>query len=68
MTKPTKWPVRPVKTQIRLGIRPHEESLGPWLPIEHTEDSDQAGRMPRPIWVFAGRTVNFIGFAMRQLI
>ena len=22
MTKPTKWHVRPVKTQIRLGIRP----------------------------------------------
>ena len=29
MTKPTKWHVRPAKTQISLGIRPHEESLGP---------------------------------------
>ena len=34
MTKPTKWPMRPVKTQIRLGTRPfwscpHEETLGP---------------------------------------
>ena len=33
MTKPTKWHVRPVKTQISLGIRclrcPHDESLDP---------------------------------------
>ena len=37
MTKPTKWLVRPAKTQISLGIRPvwsessclHEESFGP---------------------------------------
>ena len=39
MTKPTKWPVRPAKTQISLGIRPicsvqsircpHEETLYP---------------------------------------
>ena len=29
-TKPTKWHVRPAKTQIRLGLCfPHEESLGP---------------------------------------
>ena len=29
--------VRPAKTQISLGIRcPHEEILGPQLPIEHT--------------------------------
>ena len=33
MTKPTKWHVRPAKTQISLGIRcPHEESLGTKLP------------------------------------
>ena len=44
VTKPTKWHVRPVKTQISLGIHPvwsslrclHEESLGPELPIECT--------------------------------
>ena len=40
VTKPTKWHVRPAKTQISLGIRtsaqsekslrcPHEDSLGP---------------------------------------
>ena len=42
VTKPTKWHVRPAKTQISLGIRPVwsdlrfplEENLGPWLPIK----------------------------------
>ena len=40
------------------------------------EDSDQAGqpktnqtgRMPRLIWVFAGRTNHFVGFVMERLI
>ena len=31
-----------------------------------SKDSDQTGRMPRLIWVFAGRTCHFVGFAMRQ--
>ena len=66
MTKPTKWHVRPAKTRISLGIRPvwPESSLSAWrklgsLPTHwaHSEDSDQTGRMPRLIWVFAGRTV-----------
>ena len=29
---------------------------------------DQSGRMPRLIWVFAGRTCHFVGFVMRRLI
>ena len=33
-----------------------------------SEDSDQTGRMPRLILVFAGRTGNFVGFVMRRLI
>ena len=58
--------VRPAKTQISLGIRPvwSESSLPAWrkfgslaTPWAHSEDSGQTGRMPRPIWVFAGRTV-----------
>ena len=69
MTKPTKWHMRPAKTdqtgRIRLGIRPvwpslrcpHEASLH-WV---HSEDSDQAGRMPMLIWVFTGRTDHFVG-------
>ena len=66
MTKPTKWHVRPAKTQISLGIRPvwSESSLSTWRKLgflathwAHSEDSDQTGRMPRLIWVFVGRTV-----------
>ena len=50
MTKPTKWHVRPAKTQISLGIRPvwSESSLSAWRKLRsldtqwtHSEDSDQ---------------------------
>ena len=41
---------------------PHEETLGPQLPIECTTKTDQTGQMPRLIWVFAGRTDHFVGF------
>ena len=66
MTKPTKRHVRPVKTQISIGIRPvwSESPLSAWIKLgstathwEHSEDTDQTGRIPRLIWVFAGRTV-----------
>ena len=66
MTKLTKWFVRPAKTQISLGIRSvwSEPSLTAWRKLRslathwaHSEDSDQIGRMPKLIWVFAGRTV-----------
>ena len=55
--------VRPAKTQISLGIRPDwsESSLcAHWVAKDpsflhaDSEDSDQTGRMPRLIWVFAG--------------
>ena len=77
MTKPTKWHVRPAKTQISLGIHPiwSESSLSAWKELgslattwAHSEDSDQTGQMPRLIWVFAGRTCHFIGFVMTRLI
>ena len=64
--KPTKWHVRPAKTQISLGICPvySESSLSAWRKLGslathwvHNEDSDQTGQMPRLIWVFAGRTL-----------
>ena len=60
-----KMSVRPAKTQISLGIRPDcsEYSLfaqwitkDPWFLHADSEDSDQTGRMPRLIRVFAGRT------------
>ena len=77
MTKPTKWHVRPAKTQISLGIRPvwSESSLcAKWVakyPVllhADSEDSYQTGRMPRLIWVFTGRTSHFVGFVMRWLM
>ena len=63
VTKPTKWHVHPVKTQISLGIHPvWSESLFAWRKHgslathwAHSEDS-QIGLMPRLIWVFAGCT------------
>ena len=69
--KTNKTTVRSANTQISLGIRPvWSESLlcAHWvakepnfLPVD-SEDSDQTGRMPRLIWVFAGRTFHFVGF------
>ena len=65
VTKPTKWHVRTAKTLIRLGIRPvwSESSLSTWRKLRslatrwaHSEYSDQIGRMPRLIWVFAAHT------------
>ena len=77
MTKPTKWHVRPAKTQVSLDIRPvwSESSLctqcvakGPSFLHADSEDSDQTGRMPRLIWVFAGRRCHFVGFVVMWLI
>ena len=64
-----KMSVRPAKTQISLGIRPvwSESSLSAWRKLgsladhqAHSEDIDQTGRMPRLIWVLAGRTVTLL--------
>ena len=61
--------VRPAKTQNSLGIRPvYSESLlcAYWVAKDprflhaDSEDSDQIGRMPRLIWVFAGRTLTLL--------
>ena len=66
MTKPTKLSVGPGKTQISLGIRPvwSKSSLSAWRNSgslathwAHSEDSDQTGRMPTVISVFAVRTL-----------
>ena len=58
MTKPTKW----LCAQWRL--RSAWASVSAWRKLRslathwaHSEDSDQTGRMPKLIWVFAGRTV-----------
>ena len=66
--------VRPVKTQISLSIRPvrSEFSLCAQLVAKDpsflhadSEDSDQTGRMPRLIWVFAGRTPTLLVLSCR---
>ena len=66
MIKPTKWPIRPVWSESSLSAW---KNIGPltthWV---HNEDSDQTGRMPRLIWVFAGRTCHFVGFVVWRLI
>ena len=43
---------------------PHEKNIEPLT----TFKTDQTERMPRLIWVFAGRTCHFVGFVMRWLI
>ena len=62
------------KTQISLGIRPvwSESSLcAQWVAKDpsflhaDSEDSDQTGRMPRLIWVFAGRTLIWLVLSCR---
>ena len=67
--KTNKMTVRPVKTQISLGICPvwSESSLSTWRKLGslanhwvHSEGSDQTEQMPRLIWVFAGRTVTLL--------
>ena len=77
VTKSTKWHVRSAKTQISLGIRPvWSEFLlcTQWVAKDpsflhaESEDSDQTGRMPRLIWVFAGHTCHLVGFVMMRLI
>ena len=64
--KTNKVTMRPAKTQISLGIHPvwSESSLcaqsiakDPSFLHADSEDSDQTGRMPRLIWVFAVRTL-----------
>ena len=72
--KTNKVTVRPVKTQISLGIRPvwSDTSLcTQWIAKDPSflhadnEDSDQTGRMPRLIWVFAGRTATLLVLSCR---
>ena len=66
--------VRPAKTQISLGICQvwSESSLCPWRKLgslathwTHIEDSDQTGRMPRLMWVFAVRIATLLVLSCR---
>ena len=73
--KTYKMSVRPAKTQISQGIRPvwPESALcaqwvgkDPSFPHADSKDSDQTGRMPRLIWVFAGRTLILLVLSYRS--
>ena len=55
MTKQTKWPVHPVKTQISLGIHPvwSESSLFAWRSIRSLATHLRAQRRLWSVWVDA---------------
>ena len=56
---------RPVWSEFSLSACRDLGSLAThWA---HNEGSDQTGRMPRLIWVFALRTGHFVGIVMRRL-
>ena len=73
MTKPIKW----VCAQRRLrsawaSTQSDQSSLSAWRNLRslathwaHSEDSDQTVRMPRLIWVFAGRTLTLLVLSCR---
>ena len=74
--KTNKMTVRPANTQISLGIHlvwSQSSLCAQWVAKDlsflhaDSEDSDQTGRVPRLIWVFAGRTCYYVGFVMRRL-
>ena len=61
--KPTKsLCIRPVWSESSLCAQ--WTAKDPSFLHADSEDSDQTERMPRLIWVFAGRTCHFVGFVM----
>ena len=66
--KPTKWHVRPAKTQTSLGTR--SSLCAQWVAKDQSflhadiEDSDQSGRMPRLFWVLLG--AHFVSVVMMR--
>ena len=72
--KTNKVTVRPAKTQISMGIRlvwSVSSLCALWVAKDpsflhaDSEDSDQTGRMPRMIWIFAGRTLILLVLSCR---
>ena len=75
--KTDKMIVRAAKTRISLGIRPVWSEFSPCAQFlandrrflhADSEDPGQTGRMPRLIWVFAGRKGHFFDFVVLRLI
>ena len=55
---------QPGRLPSLISLRcPHEETLGPQLPIEGTAKTDQTGRMP----VLSESVLHFVGFIMLRL-
>ena len=71
--KTNKMSVRLAKTQIS-PVWSESSLCAQWVAKDpsflhaDSEDSDQTGRMPRLIWVFAGHTCHFGDFVMRWLM
>ena len=77
LTKPTKWSVRPAKTQISLGIHPvwSESSLPAWRSIGSSATHFGALQRFWSDWTDAQADLglrwahsHFVGFVMRRLI
>ena len=77
MTKPTKWlcAQQRLRSTWASAQSDQDSSLcAQWIAKDpsflhvDSKDSDQTGRMPRLIWVFAGCTYHFVGFVKRWLI
>ena len=69
------WAASWENQQNELCAQSDQSSLSVWRTVgslathwAHSEDSDQTGRLPRLIWIFAGRTGHVVGFVMRWLI
>ena len=62
MTKPTKWRV-PSEYSGQYSLCTQWVAEDPGFLHTEREDSDQTGRMPRLIWVFAGHTRHFAGLS-----
>ena len=74
MSKPTKWLCAQRRLRSAWASAQSESSLcAHWVAKDpsflhaDSEDSDQTGRKPRLVWVFAGRTCHFVGFVTRRL-
>ena len=62
---------RRLRSPWASAVFPVSSLLNEWLRAQaffmRTAKTDHTGRMPRLIWVFAGRTCHFVGFVVLQL-
>ena len=56
---------RRLRSEYSLGAK--WQANDPVFLHADSEDSDKTGRMPRLIWIFAGRICHFVGFVMQWL-